>query len=274
MKNREGNKERLPSGRATVDAGRALSRAMRSLQYRDPLWHRIRVLLVSIFDAFSCAALLLQMSEQGIPTLGDIPSRLFSATIMEEFWFWPFAIAAGSAVAFGGIMGGIFSNRASLALYSYFSVVSTTYRILIIFEQSKDDNAQSADQRTLLVDVLVTSACVLISLAAYSESTGLELVLTENSTAQRCDSSSSSVDLQEFSNDISYAVDDSQLATHACRAEGHTDARRAWRTTRRRARPSPCTSGCSAAEMPLEGERPLYEPDTPERRDPFPGRPP
>ena len=234
--------------------GLAVRGSQRSvLRERDTLWHRVRLVVICVLDACSCVALFFQLTPPGLPTLDVIMQRLMDPAIMATFWFWPFSAAAAGALVFGGIFGALLQVQGALWLYAFSSLFLGGCGLAIIFEQAKDGDP-NGNQRPLLIDMLVTSACVLISLSAFSESVHLAIRLATNSFVRRCERTATRrgefVVADEFADAEPRRSSRSATATSEAASTAGGSSGGSRRSSRRRARTDVSASNASTTATP------------------------
>ena len=174
----------LPSKpRATRDGHLVLPIGRANLKEKSVLWQRAWLWAFAIIDLLGIFGLFLQLTPRGLPlTMDALVARLDSA-LLNEFFFPPTVVLL-VLVLVGGVVGTALSCRPLLWLYASCCLVMIGLRCFLLFEMSKHET--TSERTALLVDVLLTTACILVESSALEQSARLaiDLRLERRGTAQ------------------------------------------------------------------------------------------
>ena len=154
----------------------------RNLKEKSVLWQRAWLWAFAIIDLLGIFGLFLQLTPRGLPlTMDALVARLDSA-LLNEFFFPPTVVLL-VLVLVGGVVGTALSCRPLLWLYASCCLVMIGLRCFLLFEMSKHET--TSERTALLVDVLLTTACILVESSALEQSARLAIDLRLNDAARR-----------------------------------------------------------------------------------------
>lgn len=133
---------------------------------------RVWMVVLIVLHVVGLAVLLLQLTPPGFPSSMEQLGERLGHSFAHSFWFVP--IAAGAAVPLAAAaLGAGLMLRPFLWLYCGFLLFCVALRLYFIFEMSQQEGwaskraatPSSMDQRTLLIDMLLASACVFVDVS-------------------------------------------------------------------------------------------------------------
>ena len=140
-------------------------------------------MILAAFDSVGIMLLFLQLTPPGLPLSVDAAAERFrSATLSQEFFFYPMLVAVGIAFG-GGVCGAVFARRFLLWLYVAKSAAFMALRCHLLFEMSR--YGQTISSTPLLVDMLLATACILVDISGSDAAAKLAIDLAFNEVAER-----------------------------------------------------------------------------------------